>query len=332
MAKIVLGIATSHSPLMVLEPGEWYLRSEGDRANPKLALSDGREMNYAQLVEVQGEPYGDLATESEYIKRSKLCHDSMDRLARDLEEANPDVVVVIGDDQNELISLSNNPAFAIFYGDKVVTTDERAQEHQPDYARRSAWAYLMDQVHTLPGAKALAMDVIEGLIDRHVDVAALAQVDNPKLAGFGHAFGFIAHRLLRNRPVPMLPVLLNTYYAPNVMRSARAFDIGVAMRDAIEASPLDLRVAVVASGGLSHFVVDEKLDRQVMEGLNKGKHDLLRSIPPEALKSGSSEILNWVMTAGAVADMEIDWSEFVPIYRTPAGTGLGAGFAAWKPK
>ena len=38
-----------------------------------------------------------------------------------------------------------------------------------------------------------------------------------------------------------------------------------------------------------------------------------------------------VLTAGAASNMEIDWSEFIPIYRTPAGTGLGAAFACWRP-
>ena len=331
MAKLVLGIGTSHSPLMVLSPDQWYQRAEVDYKNPRLTLSDGREMSYPELVAYQGEHYGDIAVPAEFEKRSAQCHACLDRLADDLVTADPDVVVVVGDDQNELVSLSNNPAFAIFYGDEVKTTDERNQEHQPDWARRSSPSYLMDKVHHLPGAKALALDVIGGLIARHVDVGALAQVDDPKLRGFGHAFGFVAHRLMREKPIPMLPVLLNTYYAPNVVRAARAYDIGVALRGAVEDSPLDLRVAVVASGGLSHFVVDEKLDRQVMAGLHKGHGELLRSIPPEALKSGSSEILNWVLTAGAASNMDVDWSEFIPIYRTPAGTGLGAAFACWRP-
>jgi hypothetical protein len=59
-----------------------------------------------------------------------------------------------------------------------------------------------------------------------------------------------------------------------------------------------MRVAVAASGGLSHFVVDEILDRRVLDAIKKKDAQRLRSLPRGALHSGSSEILNWVMVAG----------------------------------
>jgi hypothetical protein len=138
----------------------------------------------------------------------------------------------------------------------------------------------------------------------------------------------VIQRLFRGRSIPVLPVLLNTYYPPNVPTSRRCHDIGRALRGAIEAAKADLRVAIIASGGLSHFVVDEKLDRDVLAAL-AGDAGYLRSIPPAALQSGSSEILNWVMVAGAVGDRPLRWIEYQPIYRTPAGTGVGVGFAVW---
>jgi hypothetical protein len=128
----------------------------------------------------------------------------------------------------------------------------------------------------------------------------------------------------------MLPVLLNTYFPPNVMTSARAFEVGAAIRSVLHESPSDARVAVIASGGLSHFVVDEDLDRQVIEGLEPGRSERLTSIPPDALNSGSSEILNWIMTAGAVDHLPLEWADYEPIRRTPAGTGVGVGFACWR--
>jgi OH-DDVA oxygenase len=76
-------------------------------------------------------------------------------------------------------------------------------------------------------------------------------------------------------------------------------------------------------------VVDEDLDRGVLGALERNDADYLCSIPREALLSGSSEILNWVLTAGAVADLPLKWKEYHPLYRTAAGTGVGAGFAAW---
>ena len=329
MAKIVLGIGAAHSPLLTIDWEEWQRRAEADFENPALNLSDGRLLSYAELVAENGAPYTSLATAEQFEKSAGHSQASLDRLADAIEASAPDVIVVIGDDQGELFSLANTPAISIYYGDEILTNDTWGRDDKPAWMQEMAKGYAMDRVHSFPAAPALARQVIVGLIDRHVDVGATAHVEDPVKAGFGHAFGFIAERLLRGRSVPILPILLNTYFPPNVMRSDRAFQIGGKLRDAIEASADDLRVAVVASGGLSHFVVDEVLDRRVLTGLEPGQDHQLRDIPPEALHSGSSEILNWIMTAGAVNHLPLSWAEYEPVRRTPAGTGVGLAFACW---
>ena len=141
-----------------------------------------------------------------------------------------------------------------------------------------------------------------------------------------------AHRqgLFRGRTFPVLPILLNTYSPPNVPSAARCFDVGQAIRQVVEASPASLRVAIIASGGLSHFVVDEPLDRGVLAAIEARDAQALRAIPRCALNSGSSEILNWVMTAGAMHGTPVQSVEYHPLQRTPAGTGVGAGFVVWR--
>ena len=329
MAKIVLGLAASHTPLLTLDWPEWQHRAATDLANKALNLSDGRFVSYEELAAENGAPYGAVATPEQFEQVARRCQASLDRLAAALEAAAPDVVVVIGDDQGELFALSNTPAISVFYGDEIATSDVFGRGDTPAWVQKMAKGYAMDKVHRFPGAPALARDVIAGLIARHVDVGAASRVDDPSVAGFGHAFGFIYERLFRDRPVPMLPVLLNTYFPPNVMRADRAFRVGQMIRAAIEDSPDDARVAVIASGGLSHFVVDEDLDRRVLKGLAREHHALLCDIPPVALNSGSSEILNWIMTAGAVDHLPLRWADYEPIRRTSAGTGIGAGFACW---
>ena len=187
----------------------------------------------------------------------------------------------------------------------------------------------MDAQHVFAGHPALAQDMIAGLMDRAVDLTICRDVPEPAKAGFGHAFGFPAKRLFRGREIPIIPVMLNTYFPPNVLSADRCFEVGRMLREAIEASPLDLRVAVIASGGLSHFVVEEELDRSVVSGLGDPTGKALRAIPREALLEGSSEILNWVMTAGAASHLPITWTEYIPVRRTPAGTGIGLAFAVW---
>ncbi len=329
MARIVLGIGSSHSPLLTLPVEEWKHRAAADYANPKLNLSDGRLLSYAELRMEVGEVYAERVTIGELRKKSEHCQTALDRLGRELEAAQPDVVIIVGDDQEELFGPANQPAVAVFYGDTLITSDKYGADEAPDWVHTAGRGYLMDEVHQLAGAPEFGLEVIRGLLDRDVDLAVCASVENASVAGFGHAYGFIIKRLFNGRSIPVLPILLNTYYPPNVPSAARCFEIGAALRAAIADSPGDLRVAIVASGGLSHFVVDEDLDRRVLEGLSGGNSELLRSLPRAALNSGSSEILNWVLSAGALQDLPLTWSRYIPVQRTPAGTGIGVAFAVW---
>jgi hypothetical protein len=200
----------------------------------------------------------------------------------------------------------------------------------PEWRKTSSKGQWMDDAHRHPASPDYARRLIEQLVDADVDVAVCSQVAAPEKAGFGHAFGFIVARLFRGRQTPIAPVPLNTYYPPNVPSAARCYDIGRKLRAAIEASPDDLRVAIVASGGLSHFATDADLDEGVMKALASGDSAALRGLPRPALRSGSSEILNWVLTAGALEGMRYAWGEYIPVYRTPPGTGIGLGFACWR--
>jgi 3-O-methylgallate 3,4-dioxygenase len=129
--------------------------------------------------------------------------------------------------------------------------------------------------------------------------------------------------------IPIVPVFLNTYYPPNQPTPRRCYRLGQAIRAAVEAFPQDLRVGVLASGGLSHFVIDEALDRALLRAMEQKDAQMLCSVDPALLNSGSSEIRNWICTAGAVEHLNVAWTQYLPCYRTAAGTGTGVGFIEW---
>jgi hypothetical protein len=287
-----------------------------------LNLSDGRWVNYEELLAEVGPRYEAVANVQELTRQAQICEHALDRLSAALLAVNPDLAIIIGDDQEELFTPGNNPALAIFYGAEIKTSDKYGRPGLPAWMRTVSLGYSMDRIHIFPGAPDFASELIVGLTDRHVDVAACARVEHSPQSGFGHAFGFVIQRLFDGRAIPVVPILLNTYYPPNVPTAARCHEI-------IDTSRSDARVAIIASGGLSHFVVDEELDRRVLEGLKPGYQELLRSIPRRELNSGSSEILNWVLMAGALGGLRQQWLEYQPIYRTPAGTGVGVAFGAW---
>jgi len=329
MAKIVLGIGSSHTPLLTLTAEQWQHRAAADYANTKLNMSDGRLLTYAEVLAELGPRSAGMISPEILNRKERACSDALDRLGDALAKAAPDVVIIVGDDQRELFTGANQPAMAIFHGDKIITSDKYADEDGADWVKQMGRGYLMDDAHEVPGASAFALELIHGLMDQNFDVAACSHVADAKVAGFGHAYGFIVKRLFRGRSIPVVPVLINTYYGPNVPSAARCHDFGAAIRRVVEDSASDLRVAVIASGGLSHFVVDEELDTRIIDAFKSGDHAALRSLPRGALNSGSSEILNWVVAAGAVGALPLAWCDYQALHRTPAGTGVGAAFAVW---
>ena len=323
-------LGVSHSPLLTLDWSEWQNRANADMANDSLNLSDGRYVTYEQLKHERGEQYMPIATPDIFKVQAAQCQTQLDQLADELQAASPDVVVIVGDDQGEVFEENRTPAIAIYHGAQIHMLNAYGDQSHPNWIRRVGEGYAMDRAQTYSGAEELALDLINGLLERAVDITAVGQMEPSPKEGFGHAFGFIIKRLFRDRPIPVLPVLLNTYYRPGVITAARAFDIGTLLAAALAALPSRARVAVIASGGLSHFVVDEELDRRLIDGLKPGSEHLLRGIDAGMLNSGSSEILNWILVAGALKGRPLAHAYLEPVYRTPAGTGIGVGFACWK--
>jgi hypothetical protein len=244
-------------------------------------------------------------------------------------------VIIIGDDEHELFSGSNMPALALYFGADAVTRrfvrpgDPRLD--RPDYA----WAktvekmYGMDDNHRFAVASELGLELFGRLMDAGFDLSACDAVPDPARQGFGHAFGFVMRRLMADRPIPIVPILLNAYFPPNQPTPKRCFEFGQALRKAIDEATPGMRVAIVASGGLSHFVTNEALDVGILDALKSGDGAFLRQIPPKLINSGSSEIRMWIAMGGALAGLKHRWSEYIPVYRTPAGTGIGLAFGRW---
>ena len=97
----------------------------------------------------------------------------------------------------------------------------------------------------------------------------------------------------------------------------------------MEAWNSDKRVAFACSGGLSHFVVDEELDRMALKGLAEANGEVLASLPRERLQSATTEILNWVACAGAMGNTRMEVITYKAAYRNAGGGGLGCAVGHW---
>ena len=183
-----------------------------------------------------------------------------------------------------------------------------------------------------PAEASLGEHLIESLIEEEFDVARSNKLPEGQRNGtIGHAFYFVYRRLMNNEVIPNVPILVNTYYPPNVPSPSRSYRFGQALRRAIESWDSDKRVAVIASGGLSHTVIEEDLDERILDGLQNKDVEKLTDYPDVRFRAGTSEIKNWIILGGAMADdgLQMKLVDYVPCYRTEAGNGCAMGFAEW---
>ena len=148
----------------------------------------------------------------------------------------------------------------------------------------------------------LARHLIDALIDREFDVAASDRHVRPARARATRS-ALSTRRIMKDPVVPVVPGTIHTYYPPNQPTPRRCYRLGQAIREAVE--NLSGRQAGRhhrLGRPLSHFVVDEALDRGFFDLLTaqKGRRGESQNLPREKLNSGSSEIRNWICAAGAV--------------------------------
>jgi len=260
-------------------------------------------------------------------RRHEACQAAIGRLAARIEEVAPDVVVIIGEDQHELFHEDCMPALLVYWGDSLVSAPHPWRTEQDASLRDAAWAYGWDEVREFPIASTLGERLIDDLIGREFDVAHARYLKEGQ--AIGHAFGFVYRRLLGGKPIPTLPVMLNTHYPPNQPTAKRCYELGRVIKQTIEAWKSDARVGVIASGGLTHFVIDEQFDRELLHAVKSRDADRIGSIPQRLLNSGTSEVRSWITAAAALTDLEMEIIDYQPSYRTPAGTGVGMAFAQW---
>jgi hypothetical protein len=326
MARIVLGIGTSHTPMLNASAEDWPQFIDRDAVREFLD-TEGRPATYDELLR-RAEPHiAAELTPQRFAARHAEAQAGVSHLKNALRRAELDALIVVGDDHKELYHDDNMPGFVVYYGNAIRNVPLNGFSG-PDWARRATARYYEEnEPREYPVESALALHLISSLVDREFDPVASDAL--PPGKGEGHAFAFVRKRLMDNQELPVVPVFINTYFPPNQPTPGRCYKLGQAVREAVESYPGDARIGIVGSGGLSHFVVDEALDRGVIAALARKDGEALQSLPRHKLNSGSSEIRMWICAAGAVEHLDLAWSSYVPGYRTPAGSGTGLGFALW---
>lgn len=326
MAKIVLGLASSHSPQLNIPASQWPLLQEKDETDPRL--------DYVSLLRRAPSDIARELTPERMQERDESCQKALDGLSAVLRQASPDVLLVIGDDQHEQFLDELMPMFCVYRGASLPMGKSRGKGAlDPSLnsmakgwraAERRDRPTLRDEY---PADPPLADHIIERLVEHGFDVSCSSKLKTD--VGLGHAFSFVYRRLLPETDVPMVPFMINTFYPPNAPTARRSYALGQALRRAVESWQSEKRVAIIASGGLSHTIIDEELDRITLDAMLEKDVDRLCSLPADRMTLGTSENRNWIAMSGAMEPMEMLLAQYVPCYRSPAGTGCAMGFAYW---
>lgn len=328
MAEIVLGLASSHMPQLSSGFELWTDHGRRDQGYSLL----GRDAEYHTYAEILAGADPRIERELEpsvWAAKYKRCQKALEAISHRLTDARVDVAIVIGDDQHEMFQHDGTPTFACFLGTGLTDIPPDAQRlaRMPAGVRAASWAAHAEQPERHLVDAELSAVVMDALVNADFD--PLSFTEQPAGRTLGHAFTFPRYRLGLSPETPITPIFINTYFPPNVPSARRCYELGRVIRRAVASWSSDARVAIIASGGLSHFVIDEELDHRFLSALERSDADALGALPRELLRSGNSELLNWITAAGALARRPFTVIDYVAGYRTPAGTGTGMAFVHW---
>jgi hypothetical protein len=325
MAKIVGVFQTAHTPFCYRRPEDWNRARSGRQLRPDVPLDD---------------------VESNRRKHARV-QEGFAVLRRKLADARPDVIVIFGDDQLECFDFSNYPAFSIYVGETFegALTKEDAPmggitDSEPAKKVR------------LKGHPDLGIALLTGMMKRGIDPAYSMDMPKPQ-DGIGHSILRPAQSLT-DLATPIVPVLINCYYAPQPT-AMRCYQVGRAAREIIDEFPDGLRVAVIGSGGLWHTPLkpdawlNEAFDEELLARMARGDargmatyFDEYRIPESDASQKigvrgrtvtgmpafggpqgGTREICNWIAAAGVAEGTTATIVDRVPIYASP----IDAAFA-----
>ena len=128
MAQIVLGMATSHGPMLSTPWQQWAARVPFDKQLKEHHFQGGK-YSFDELVLLRrGEHLAGQITQERWHERSQACEAALEKLAAKFAAVKPDVAVIIGNDQQELFDFDNFPAFCVYWGETIESGPRSQQQ------------------------------------------------------------------------------------------------------------------------------------------------------------------------------------------------------------
>ena len=227
-------------------------------------------------------------------------------------EAAPDVCIIVYNDHASAFSFQSIPTFALGTAPEFPPADE---------------GYGPRPVPVVKGHDALAWHLAESLILGGFDLTLVNEmpVDHGLTVPLSVAFGRPGAW-----PCRVVPLCVNVIQYPPPTGN-RCFDLGKAIRRAVESYPEDLKVAVLGTGGMSHQLQGERaglinsaFDRAFMDRLVSAPEELAEIPHVEYMREAGSEgieLVMWLAMRGALAGEVEEVYRFyhVPVSNTAYG-------------
>jgi 2,3-dihydroxyphenylpropionate 1,2-dioxygenase len=231
---------------------------------------------------------------------------AMGELGKILDETKPDVILFFGSDHLESFSLTCYPTFAIVAGSRASAKFGGKEFNHP--------------IH-----REMAEDILNGLVDRGFDMAYSEDAE------LGHTFATPLQHIIQQRNIPIIPMFTNVYLPP-LPTPKRCAELGAAIAEIIKGRPE--RVAILASGGMSHYpgtwkypTPEFNFDYWMISELEAGRTESLLNMTSAQLdETGNTELLIWINMLGAIGNVPGELVQYTPTWHH------GHGFMRFLPK
>lgn len=228
------------------------------------------------------------------------------------KEKRPDALVYIFNDHVTSFFFDHYSAFALGIDSQYAVADEGGGARALPPA---------------PGNPALAQHIGASLVSEEFDMAFFQ--DKPLDHGFFSPMSVLLERSGNQWPTTIVPLQVGVLQFP-IPTAARCYKLGQALRRAIESYPEDIKVAVVATGGLSHQVHGERAgfnnvewDKAFLETITRDPARLAEMTHAEYATLGGlegAEIIMWLIMRGALS---ANVRKVHSSYYLPSMTGIG---------
>jgi len=168
MAEIVLGIGSSHGPLLSTPPEQWDLRAKADRENKKHWFR-GKTYDFETLLKERAPGFADQVTVEVRRDRFQQCRRAMEVLGKKFKETAPDAVVILGNDQREFFDEGLTPSITVYRGAQIKNV-QHLHEDAPGLNIAEP-GNSPEEGATYPGASELADHILDSLAAEDFDLA-----------------------------------------------------------------------------------------------------------------------------------------------------------------